>query len=75
MENINENTRMQIELINQVLVELQVKNKGLVRKDRLGIGFIKPGSESLKIKFITIADVGMKTLKTQPDERSVPECL
>ncbi len=66
---------MQIELINQVLVELQVKNKGLVRKDRLGIGFIKPGSESLKIKFITIADVGMKTLKTQTGRKVRPGML
>lgn len=30
--DINEDTRMQIELINQALAELQVKNKELVRK-------------------------------------------
>ncbi len=40
--DINEDTRMQIELINQALAELQVKNKGEVRKERPRIGFIKP---------------------------------
>ena len=39
--DINEDTRMQIELINQVLAELQVHNK-LSEKTRRPIGFILP---------------------------------
>ena len=39
--DINEDTRMQIELINQVLVELQVHKK-LSEKPRRPIGFIRP---------------------------------
>lgn len=43
--DINEDTLMQIELINQALAELQVKNKELVRKDRPRIEFIRPEEE------------------------------
>ena len=43
--DINEDTRMQIELINQALAELQVKNKEQIRKERPRIGFIKPEDE------------------------------
>ena len=39
--DINEDTRMQIELINQALAELQVKNKEQIRKERPRIGFIR----------------------------------
>ena len=39
--DINEDTRMQIELINQALAELQVKNKEQIRKERQRIGFIR----------------------------------
>ena len=39
--DINEDTRMQIELINQVLAELQVHKK-LSEKPRRPIGFIRP---------------------------------
>ena len=39
--DINEDTRMQIELINQVLAELQVHKK-LSEKTRRPIGFILP---------------------------------
>ena len=39
--DINEDTRMQIELINQVLAELQVHKK-LSEKTRRPIGFIRP---------------------------------
>ena len=38
--DINEDTRMQLELINETLAELQVKNRGL--KPRNPIGFISP---------------------------------
>ena len=40
--DINEDTRMQIELINQVLAELQVKNKEQVKKEHPRIGFVRP---------------------------------
>lgn len=40
--DINEDTRMQLELIHQTLVELQVKSKEQVKKNRRPIGFIKP---------------------------------
>ena len=43
--DINEDTRMQIELINQALAELQVKNKEQIRKERPKIGFIRPEEE------------------------------
>lgn len=43
--DINEDTRMQIELINQALAELQVKNKEQIRKERPRIGFIRPEGE------------------------------
>ena len=39
--DINEDTRMQIELINETLAELQVKNKEL-NKPRPRIGFVIP---------------------------------
>ena len=39
--DINEDTRMQIELINETLAELQVKDRAL-NKPRIPIGFIKP---------------------------------
>ena len=39
--DINEDTRIQLELINETLAELQVKNKEL-NKQRPRIGFIKP---------------------------------
>ena len=39
--DINEDTRMQIELINQALAELQVKNKEQIRKERPRIGFVR----------------------------------
>lgn len=39
--DINEDTRMQMELINQALAELQVKDKEQQRKKRPPIGFIK----------------------------------
>ena len=39
--DINEDTRMQIEQINQALAELQVKNKEQIRKERPRIGFIR----------------------------------
>ena len=39
--DINEDTRMQIELVNQALAGLQVKHKEQERKKRLRIGFIK----------------------------------
>ena len=40
--DINEDTRIQTELINQVLAELQVKNKEQVKKERPRIGFVRP---------------------------------
>lgn len=43
--DINEETRMQIELINQALAELQVKNKERIRKERPRIGFIRAEGE------------------------------
>ena len=39
--DINEDTRMQIELVNQALAGLQVKHKEQERKKRSRIGFIK----------------------------------
>lgn len=39
--DINEDTRMQLELINQTLAELQVKHKQQEKKQRPRIGFIK----------------------------------
>jgi len=39
--DINEDTRMQIELINETLAELQVKNRE-VNKPRIPVGYIKP---------------------------------
>ena len=39
--DINEDTRIQLELINQALAELQVKNKEQIRKERPRIGFIR----------------------------------
>ena len=39
--DINEDTRMQLELINQTLAELQVKHKEQEKKPRPKIGFIK----------------------------------
>ncbi len=39
--DINEDTRMQIELINQTLAELQVQNKEREKKPRPRIGFIR----------------------------------
>lgn len=41
--DINEDTRLQLELINQTLAELQVKNKEQEKKPRPRIGFIKSG--------------------------------
>ncbi len=43
--DINEDTRIQLELINQALAELQVKNKEQISKERPRIGFIKPEDE------------------------------
>lgn len=40
--DINEDTRMQLELINQTLAELQVKSKEQEKKERRPIGFVKP---------------------------------
>ena len=40
--DINEDTRIQLELINQVLAELQVKHKEQEKKERPRIGFIRP---------------------------------
>ena len=39
--DINEDTRMQIELINQTLAELQVRNQEREKKPRPRIGFIR----------------------------------
>lgn len=39
--DINEDSRIQIELINQALAELQVKHKEQEKKERLRIGFVK----------------------------------
>lgn len=39
--DINEDTRMQLELINQAMAELQVKHKEQEKKERPRIGFIK----------------------------------
>ena len=39
--DINEDTRMQIELINQTLAELQIQNKEREKKPRPRIGFIR----------------------------------
>ena len=43
--DINEDTRIQIELINQALAELQVKHKEREKKERPKIGFIRPEGE------------------------------
>ena len=40
--DINEDTRIQIELINQALAELRVKHKEQEKKERPRIGFVKP---------------------------------
>lgn len=40
--DLNEDTRIQIELINQVLAELQVRNKIQEKKKRPPIGFLRP---------------------------------
>ena len=40
--DLNEDTRIQIELINQVLAELQVRNKIQEKKQRPPIGFLRP---------------------------------
>lgn len=40
--DINEDTRIQIELINQVLAELQVKNKGHEKVKHRPVGFVRP---------------------------------
>lgn len=40
--DINEDTRMQLELINQTLAELQMKSKEQGKRERRPIGFIKP---------------------------------
>ncbi len=42
--DINDDTRMQIELINETLAELQTKNKAL-NKPRNPVGYIKPDNE------------------------------
>ena len=42
--DINEETRMQMELINETLAELQTKNKAL-NKPRRPVGYIKPDEE------------------------------
>lgn len=39
--DINEDPRMQLELINQTLAELQIKHKEQEKKQRPRIGFIK----------------------------------
>ena len=41
--DINEDTRMQLELINQTLAELQTKDRGF--KERKQIGYKLPGCE------------------------------
>lgn len=46
--DINEDTRMQIELINRTLAELQVRNKELEKKPRPRVGFIKYDEDSTK---------------------------
>ena len=43
--DINDDTRTQIELINETLAELQVKNRAL-NKPRIPVGFIKPDNHS-----------------------------
>ena len=44
--DINEDTRMQLELINQTLAELQTKNRGF--KERKRIEYQLPGCEEEK---------------------------
>lgn len=44
--DINEDTRIQLELINQTLSELQAKDRGL--KERNRIGYILPDHEDKK---------------------------
>ena len=46
--DINEDTRIQIELINQTLTELQVRNKKREKKPRPRIGFIRYDEDSTK---------------------------
>ena len=43
--DINEDTRMQLELINQTLAELQTANKLIASKPRRQIGFIPSNGE------------------------------
>ena len=45
--DINEDTRMQLELINQTLAELQAKDRGF--KERRRIGYELPGCENEKL--------------------------
>ena len=49
--DINEDTRMQLELINQTLAELQVHKK-LSDKPRRPIGFIQPQEDQLNLPYI-----------------------
>ena len=49
--DINEETRMQLELINQTLAELQVHKK-LSNKPRRPIGFIRPQEDYLNLPCI-----------------------
>ena len=44
--DINEDTRMQLELINQTLAELQVRHKEHEKKPRPRIGFIRYDEDS-----------------------------
>ena len=44
--DINDDTRMQLELINQTLAELQTKDRGF--KERKRIGYQLPGCEEEK---------------------------
>ena len=44
--DINEDTRMQIELINQTLAELQVRHKEREKTPRARIGFIRYDEDS-----------------------------
>ena len=45
--DINDDTRMQLELINQTLAELQAKDRGF--KERRRIGYELPGCENEKL--------------------------
>lgn len=71
--DINEDTRMQIELINQALAELQVKNKEQIRKRTSEDWVYKGGRWCLIIQLAPITDVDMGNLKIKPDKRSVPD--